>query len=83
MTDKEYEKDIGAIWKMDGKKGKYLSMSIEIDGKKLSFVAFPNQKRKDEHPDFRIFPSYPKGDPKEPYKKPVYKRPIRKDVFDF
>jgi len=66
MSDFE-KKDIGAIWIMKSRNGKnYLSMSIEIDGEKRQFVAFKNHKRKDTHPDYRIFASQPQQDKPEP-----------------
>jgi len=59
MSDK---KDIGVLWTHESKKGvKYLSGSIEIDGKKHEIVIFKNTfKQEAKHPDFRIFPSTPK-----------------------
>lgn len=64
------DNDVGAIWVMKSKKGRnYLSMSIEIDGKKHQFVAFKNKKAKPTHPDYRIYPSKPRE------KKPEYEEP--------
>jgi len=59
MADNK-DKDIGAIWIMKSRAGnEYLSMTIEIEGRKRYFVAFTNNKTKDTHPDYRIFPSDP------------------------
>ena len=53
----EYEKSPGAVWKKQGKKGEYLSISIDIDGVKHSFVAFQNERKKsDNSPDYWIQP---------------------------
>jgi hypothetical protein len=51
------KKDIGAIWKRDGKFGPYLSGVIEIDGKKHNFRIYENSyKKADKEPDYKIFP---------------------------
>ena len=58
--EKKYE-DVGAIWEMRSGGGKkYLSISITINGEKMSFVAFKNRKAKDTHPDYRVFPPKPR-----------------------
>ena len=61
MTEK---KNIGALWQHESRNGaKYLSGVIEIDGKKHDIVVFKNTfKEEAKHPDFRIFPSTPKGE---------------------
>lgn len=51
--------DVGAIWVKPGKKGEYLSISIDIgEGVRKQFVAFRNDYKKegDKAPDYRIFP---------------------------
>lgn len=52
----EKQKDVGAIWVKSGQYGEYLSISLEIDGKKLSFVAYPNKFKEqgDNKPSYRI-----------------------------
>jgi len=44
----EKQKKVGAIWKKKASNGsEFLSISIELDGKKLSFVAFPKTGRQE------------------------------------
>jgi uncharacterized protein (DUF736 family) len=48
--------DVGAIWIKTGQYGDYLSISIEINGVKQNFSAFPNKYKEpgDKKPDYRI-----------------------------
>lgn len=57
------EKDIGALWLRESKNGnKYMSGVVEIDGQKHPIVIFKNKyKEQEKHPDYRIFPSQPRG----------------------
>ena len=57
------EKACGALWKNESKNGMtYLSGNIEIDGVKHRIVVFKNTFKDDaKKPDYRIFPSTPKG----------------------
>lgn len=69
----EENKSIGALWKKQSKKGDYFTGQIELDGKKVSIVAFTNDYKKEEkHPDFKIFISKPKEQPNntDMYNKP-------------
>ena len=54
MSDK---KSIGALWTHTSKKEeKYLTGSVEIDGRKIDIVVFKNKfKDQDKQPDFKIF----------------------------
>ena len=62
----EKERSIGAIWVKEGKSGKYMSISLEINGVKQSFVAFKNDyKTEDKHPNYKIFPSKHQSQPTE------------------
>lgn len=57
----EKKRNIGGGWIKTSKNGdKYMSLSIEIDGKK-QFVMFKNNHKKEgsNHPDYVIFPSTP------------------------
>jgi hypothetical protein len=36
-------RSIGGIWEKDGKYGMYLTLQVEIDGKKHNFIAFSNK----------------------------------------
>ena len=58
------KKDIGALWKKTSQKGKeFFSGVITINGEKHQIVIFPNDyKKEDKHPDYKIFPSTPRGD---------------------
>jgi len=45
----------GALWVKDGKKGKFMSGEIEINGEKLRVMVFKNDKDGvDKRPDYRI-----------------------------
>lgn len=48
--------DAGAIWIKQGQYGDYLSISVEINGTKHNFSAFPNKYKTlgDKKPDYRI-----------------------------
>jgi len=50
------QSSVGGIWVKTTVKGdKYLSISIELDGKKHNFSAFKNDyKTEKKHPDYRI-----------------------------
>ena len=52
----EKNKSIGALWLKEGKNGKFMSGSIEIEGRKHNFVVFKNSyKEQDKQPDYKIF----------------------------
>ena len=61
------KKDIGAMWARTSQKGNpWLSGIIEVDGKKIEFVAFHNDKGGvEKRPDYKIYPSEPMGERKE------------------
>ena len=40
---KQYPKDIGCIWRKESSYGEYLSIQVEIEGKKHNFTAFINR----------------------------------------
>jgi hypothetical protein len=52
------DNSVGAIWEKNGQYGVYLSISIEIDGKKYNYTAFKNKYKQegDNKPDFKIMP---------------------------
>lgn len=55
---------IGALWKNQGKNGKtYLSGNVEIDGRKIPIIIFPNTYKKpgEKTPDYRILPKQEKS----------------------
>lgn len=52
------EKPCGGIWKKTAKNNKeYLSINIEIDGKKVYFNAFLNEKKEGQQPDYHVHES--------------------------
>jgi uncharacterized protein (DUF736 family) len=55
-------KNVGGIWVKRSIKGQeYLSITVEIDGKKHQLVAFPNEKGENQNrPDYTIRISEPK-----------------------
>lgn len=58
--EREREKDLGAMWcKQSAKGGEFLSGYVEIDGRKVNFVAFCNSRkpRGSKQPDWRILPA--------------------------
>lgn len=70
-------REVGALWKKQSSTQKYLSGHIKIeDGmggeETLQVVVFNNKhKQKDNHPDFRIYKSLPKGQETTSGKKPT------------
>jgi len=58
------KRDIGALWRRDGKNQKFLSGKITIgefgEEKEIQIVVFKNKfKEKDNQPDFRIYEDTP------------------------
>jgi len=51
---------IGALWGKEGKKGKFWSGELTINGQKVQIVAFPREKRSDREPDIDILKSIPR-----------------------
>ena len=53
------DNSIGALWK----KGEFLSGMVEVDGKKVDIVVFPNKYKEGvaSRPDYRILKSRPKN----------------------
>ena len=54
--DNNKPKDLGAAWIKSGNYGDYISVSLEIDGKKHNFTMFPNKYKKEgsNQPDYRL-----------------------------
>lgn len=51
------ERNLGALWEKQGKKGRYMSGYVEIDGVKHEIVVFPNgYKDAENKPDWKIYP---------------------------
>ena len=57
------KRDIGALWKREGKNQKYLSgyVKVEGSGEEIKVVVFANKNKKDNEkaPDYRIYVSAP------------------------
>ena len=58
------EREIGALWKREGKNQKYLTGKMKnADGSEQQVVIFSNKnKTKDNQPDFRVYKSEPRGE---------------------
>ena len=56
------EREIGALWKREGKNQKYLTGKVkQADGSEQQVVIFSNKnKTKDNQPDFRVYKSEPR-----------------------
>ena len=64
-TNSEWsEREIGALWKREGKNQKYLTGKMkQADGSEQQVVIFSNKnKTKDNQPDFRIYKSEPRNE---------------------
>ena len=57
------KRDIGALWKREGKNQKYLSGYVKVEGsdEEVKVVVFANKHKKDNEraPDYRIYISAP------------------------
>lgn len=57
------KRDIGALWKREGKNQKYLSGYVKVEGsdEEVKVVVFANKNKKDNEraPDYRIYVSAP------------------------
>lgn len=59
-----YEKDpaeLGALWTKVNTRGEFMTGEIEINGEKIKIVCFPNAKKNDKSPDWRVLKSQPKA----------------------
>ena len=62
-TNSEWsEREIGALWKREGRNQKYLTGKVkQADGSEQQVVIFSNKnKTKDNQPDFRVYKSEPR-----------------------
>lgn len=61
------EREIGALWKREGKNQKYLTGKMKnADGSEQQVVIFSNRnKTKDNQPDFRVYKSEPRAESTE------------------
>ena len=58
----EKKKGAGGLWIKTDKNGKqYLSGSIEVNGDKVYFAAFPNDGKEGNQPDYKISLSEKRG----------------------
>ncbi len=57
------ERDIGALWKREGKGQRYLSGKLTVKGEQVDIVVFVNKfKEKENQPDFRVYYSKPRDE---------------------
>lgn len=78
------ENEIGALWTKESKNGnKFMSGTIEIDGQKKEVVVFKNTYKKEgeKTPDFRIYQSEPRNEPKPQPGSPADDFQKGKDAF--
>ena len=56
QQQKNSNQSVGGIWVKEGAKGRWLSISVEINGVKHNFVGFKNDYKEegDNKPDYRI-----------------------------
>jgi hypothetical protein len=55
-------KKLGYLWeKKSGKGLSFFSGNLDIDGKKIPVVVFPNRDKEGKQPDWNIYLSEPKG----------------------
>jgi uncharacterized protein (DUF736 family) len=61
-TNEWSEREIGALWKREGRNQKYLTGKMkQPDGSEQQVVIFSNKnKTKDNQPDFRVYKSEPR-----------------------
>ena len=61
-TSEWSEREIGALWKREGRNQKYLTGKMKnSDGSEQQVVIFSNKnKTKDNQPDFRVYKSEPR-----------------------
>lgn len=49
-------KPVGALWTKDGKKGKFLSGTLDLGVLgKATIMIFPNEKKENNQPDYRMY----------------------------
>lgn len=69
------KRDMGALWKREGKNQKYLSGYVKFDEfgveREIKIVVFSNKSKKDnaKAPDYRIYLSTPLEEKKQPTQK--------------
>ena len=84
----------GALWAKEGKKGKYLSGTFELNGVKHKIIVQKNNfKKTDNHPDYQItlmqeqeqVQEQPRQEwrPPDEWKKPIDTTPVRNDELPF
>lgn len=58
------QNSVGGIWVKEGARGRWLSIAVEINGVKHSFVGFKNDYKEegDNRPDYQILMPKPRED---------------------
>mgnify|MGYP001265588213 FL=1 len=75
------EREIGALWKREGQKQRYLSGKMTVDGKVVNVVIFVNKfKEKDNQPDFRVYEDRPREEGSSQNPKPSSKQEMDEDL---
>jgi uncharacterized protein (DUF736 family) len=58
-TNKWSERELGALWRVDGKNQSFYSGNIKVNGQEVKIVCFPNKNKEpsSNQPDIRIYQS--------------------------
>ena len=53
------ERELGALWRVDGKNMSFYSGSLKVEGKTIKIVCFPNKNKEpnSNQPDIRVYES--------------------------
>jgi len=80
------KRDVGALWKREGKSQKYLSGYVKVDElgieRELKIVVFSNKNKKDNEkaPDYRIYVSKPAENAAQPKTETVQAKKVKPSV---
>lgn len=68
MSDRPKNPDeLGALWLKHSAKGPYMTGSVTIGGVETRLVLFPNNKKSEKSPDWRVMLSKPKAETRKDF----------------